>query len=319
MSTLVLTRADVARHMEALTLLEALREGFRAHSEREVAPTRAHASLGRSGGATVAFPGALAEVPAWTAEVHASLPSGQVARGSLIQLRDLASGALLAVMDAGHLSRIRTGLVSALAADVLARKDAATVALVGAGDRASVLLKCLRLVRSLRQVWVWEPQLAQAELFAHHTFKALKVPTHSAETIEEAVGDADIVVTATASDRAFLFPGMLAQGAHVSALGGSEPGRVELSAALIRQSLFFCDDRDLAVSTGALAGVGMNKDAVTAELGEVLAGRHPGRSSPEQVTLFGAVGLPFQDLAAAWAVYESALHDEGVQRVDFSA
>ncbi len=307
MTTLVLTRSDVARHMEALPLLQALREGFRAHSARQIDPTRAHASLGASGGVTVSFPGALDEVPAWSVGVHASLPSGQVAQGSLIQLRDLASGALLAVMDAGHLARIRTGLVSALAADVLARQDAGTVALVGAGESASVFLKCLRLVRSLSRVRVWEAQLADAEVFARMTFEKLKVPTFSAETIEEAVGDADIVVTATSSTRPFLFPGMLRPGTHVTALGASEPGRQELSAALLRQSSLFCDDRMLASEEGAV------------ELGEVLAGAHPGRRSEEEITLFASTGLPFQDLAAAWGVYESALHDEGILRVDFSA
>ncbi len=319
MSTLVLTRSDVARHMEALTLLQALRDGFREHSQRKVSPTRAHASLGEAGGATVAFPGALEEIPAWSVAVHASLPSGQVAPGSLIQLRDFKSGALLAVMDAGHLARIRTGLVSALGADVLARQDAATVALVGAGEQASVFLKSLRLVRSLRQVRVWETKLVDAEWFARQTYEKLKVPTFSAETIEEAVGDADIVVTATASHVPFLYPGMLRPGTHVTALGGAEPGRLELSAPLIRQSTFFCDDRDLVVRSGALAGLGMDASVVAAELGEVLAGAHPGRRSDDEVTLFASAGLPFQDLAAAWAVYESAQHDEGITRVDFSA
>ncbi len=319
MDTLVLTRADVARHMEALTLLQALREGHMGHAARMTDPTRAHASLGRAGGATVVFPGTLEDVPAWTAEVHASLPGGAMAEGALIQLRELSSGRLLAVMDAGHLARIRTGLVSALAVDALARRDAATVALIGAGDRASVFLKCLRLVRSLRQVHVWETQLADAEVFAQRNFQALKVPTRSEATIAEAVAEADIVICATASDTPFLFPEMLRPGTHVNALGGAEPHRAEISSALLQQARFFCDDRELSARAGALAAAGPGTDVVATELGEVLAGRLPGRANPEELTVFASVGLPFEDLAAAWAVYESAQHDETLSRVDFSA
>ncbi|HEX5749887.1 MAG TPA: hypothetical protein VFZ09_26890 [Archangium sp.] len=112
---------------------------------------------------------------------------------------------------------------------------------------------------------------------------------------------------------------MLRGGSHVTALGADEPGKAELSAGLLRQSLFFCDNRALNVAMGAPAGVGLGDDVIHAELGEVLAGTKPGRTDAGQVTLFGAVGLPFQDLVAAWHVYQGARYDELVQRVDFGA
>jgi ornithine cyclodeaminase len=90
-----------------------------------------------------------------------------------------------------------------------------------------------------------------------------------------------------------------------------------VSAAVIRDSLFVCDDRALAVELGALRGVGLGQEAVAAELGEVLAGHHPGRTSPKQLTVYGGVGLAFQDAVAAWQVYETATVRGVGRRLDF--
>jgi ornithine cyclodeaminase/alanine dehydrogenase-like protein (mu-crystallin family) len=92
-----------------------------------------------------------------------------------------------------------------------------------------------------------------------------------------------------------------------------------VSAELLKQSLFVVDHRGLAVSGGSAGNVGLGEDAIHAELGEIIAGLKPGRTSPEQVTVFGAVGLPFQDLAAAWHVYQPAQGDEAIQGLDFNA
>ena len=83
-------------------------------------------------------------------------------------------------------------------------------------------------------------------------------------------------------------------------------GKGEVDANLISSAVFVCDDRDLAASMGAIAGAGLGADAIHAELGEVIAGVRPGRTSNDQITIFGSVGLAFQDLAAAWQVYNRA-------------
>src|SRR5262249_12567779 len=96
-----------------------------------------------------------------------------------------------------------------------------------------------------------------------------------------------IVLAATWAREAFILPGMLAPGTHVTTLGADEPGKAEVSAEVIRAALFVCDDRALAVEMGALGGVGLGPEAVGAELGEVLGGAHPGRTSSEQLTVYG--------------------------------
>lgn len=320
MRTLLLTRSDVSRNLQALTLLEDMREAFRTDAlARTVAPQRARVPLHAEGTALVLFPGSLPGIPAYTVKVHAKFPGQTPAIQGVVQLHDLATGGLLAIMDSGHLTAVRTGVAGALAADVLARPDASRVALIGAGRQAVLQLKSLRLVRSLQHVRVYDTQMERSLAFATRMYNELSLPVRMEESVADAVADADIVVTATWSREPFLHPGMLRPGTHVITLGADEPGKAEVSAELLKQSVFVVDHRGLAVSSGAAGGVGLGEDAIHAELGEIIAGMKPGRTSPEQVTVFGAVGLPFQDLAAAWHVYQAAQGDDTVQGLDFGA
>ena len=131
------------------------------------------------------------------------------------------------------------------------------------------------------------------------------------------MADADIIVTATWASEPFLYPEFLTPGAHVTTLGADEPGKAEVSADLILASRFFCDDRALAVRSGAVGNVGLGDEAVTGELGDVLGGRIPGRLGDE-LTVYGGVSLAWMDLAAAWPVYQAALAAGVGQRVDLA-
>ncbi len=320
MRTLLLTRSDVSRNLQALLLLEDMRDAFRTDAlARTVAPQRARAPLHAEGTALVLFPGSLPSVPAYSVKVHAKFPGQSPAIRGLVQLHDVATGAVLAVMDSGHLTAVRTGVVGALSAEVLSRPDASRVALIGAGRQAVMQLKSLRLVRSLDHVRVFDTAPERSLAFATRMYQELNLPVRMAESAQEAVADADIVVTSTWSRHPFLLQGMLRPGTHVIALGADEPGKAELSAELLRESRFIVDHRGLALSSGAAGAVGLGEDAIHAELGEVIAGMKPGRTSPEDITVFAAVGLPFQDLAAAWHVYQSAQGDDAVGGVDFDA
>jgi ornithine cyclodeaminase len=147
--------------------------------------------------------------------------------------------------------------------------------------------------------------------FASRMYRALSLPVRMAGSVEEAVADADLVIAITDAREPLLFPGMVGPGCHLTSVGADVAGHRELSATLIRQSAFFCDDRRRALAPHALPGLGLGEEAIAAELGEVLAGVHPGRRDPDEVTLFAAYGLPHQLLAAAWLVYLGAREDPG--------
>jgi ornithine cyclodeaminase/alanine dehydrogenase-like protein (mu-crystallin family) len=106
-------------------------------------------------------------------------------------------------------------------------------------------------------------------------------------------------------------------GTHITTLGADQPGKAEVSAELLRSSLFVCDDRDLTVTMGAACGAGVGAEVIDAELGEVIAGVRSGRTGPRQITIFGSVGLAFQDLVVAWLAYQGALERDIGHRIDF--
>ena len=112
---------------------------------------------------------------------------------------------------------------------------------------------------------------------------------------------------------------MIAPGTHITTLGADQPGKAEVSADLLESSLLVCDDRELAVAMGAAGGAGVGSEVIDAELGEVIAGISPGRIEPHQITIFGSVGLAFQDLVVAWLAYQAALRGGIGQRVDFNS
>ncbi len=315
-----MTRSDVARNLQALTLLSDMREAFRADAlARTVAPQRTRVPLHAEGTAMVLFPGSLPGVPAYSVKVHGRFPTSTPSIQGVLQLHDLATGALLAVMDAAHLSAVRTGVVGALAADVLARPDATRVALIGAGHRAVLQLKSLRLVRTLAQAFVYDADFTRAAEFATRMYQQLSLPVQPVLSVAEAVAEADIVITSMPGGQAVLSSQWARPGLHITALGAEESDKVELPGELLQRATFVCDNRALAVSSGMVGGAGPAESSIHAELGEIIAGMRTGRTSPEQLTVFGMVGLPFQDLAAAWHVYQAAQGDEEVRRVDFNA
>ncbi|MDY7230088.1 ornithine cyclodeaminase family protein [Hyalangium rubrum] len=320
MSTLLLSRSDVARNLQALTLLSDMREAFRADAlARTVAPQRTRVPLHAEGTAMVMFPGSLPGVPAYSVKVHGRFPSSTPASPGVLQLHDLATGALLAVMDAGHLSAVRSGVVGALAADVLARVDATRVAFIGAGNQAVLQLKSLRLVRTLAQAFVYDVDFTRAATFATRMYQQLSLPVQPVHSVAEAVAEADIVVVSSVAGQPSLSAEWLRPGLHITALGAEESEKVELPAGLLRGATFVCDHRGLAASSGLVGGAGPAESSIHAELGEIISGLRTGRTASEQLTVFGMVGLPFQDLATAWHVYQAALGDDEVRRVDFDA
>jgi len=254
----------------------------------------------------IVFPGLVPGIPAYTVKINAKLPASTPSVQGLISLHDLDSGALLAVMDSIAITAIRTALVGALAAQALARAKIDTVAVIGAGVQGREQLRALRLVRSFRTVRVYDAFPERAVALAADLRGELEADLEIAPSVKGAVEDADVVITATWAKAPFLTHEMIAPGTHITAVGADEPGKAELDRGLISHSKFVCDDPDLAVDMGALAGVGLGREAIHGSLGDVLSGVRPGRATDRDITVFGSVGLPCQDLPAAWMAYQKA-------------
>lgn len=322
MPTLLLTRSEIAGLLEPRRLLAALREAFVAYSaSRAIDAMRVPVPL-PVGGATPAgasgmllAPGLVPGIPAYSVKVHAKFPGGDPAIRGVLVLHDLASGAPLAIIESSHLTALRTALAGALGADALARPDITTVAIIGAGAQGRSQLGALRLVRPVRTVQVLDPVPAAAEAFRRDpSCEGLDVRV--AASLEEALEGADIAVTATWAREPFLFARHLRPGLHVTTLGPDQPGKCEVSADALRRAIVVVDDRRLALEMGAVGGAGLGAEAIHAELGEVLGGMRPGRGTGDDITVFGSVGLAFQDVAAGWLAYSAALERGMGRQID---
>lgn len=301
MLTAVLSRADVSRHLQAIHLLRELREALTA---QRTTGTAGDLHLEAAGTSTLVRQAALDGVPAWMVTVRTHGTSGARA---VLQLHDGKTGKVLAIMDAVHLVSLRASLMSALAADVLARPDARNVAILGAGTAASSAIKSLRLVRSIEEVWFHEPNAADNFELAMRLQKTQSMAIRAVDTVEEAVANADIVVLTGDVPLAGV---ELAPGTHVTVLAAETFSKPPLSPAALAKMRRFVDAPLPALDWGV---------PFDAELAEVLAGKKPGRAGNADVTLFASVGPALLDLLAAWHVYEGARHDEGLTRIDLEA
>ena len=237
------------------------------------------------------------------------LMPGNPARGldahqGLVTLFDGESGMPTAVLDASAITAVRTAAVTAVATSLLARREARTLAILGAGTQARAHLRALANVRDFEQVRVYAPTGAHAQTLieqASDTRGEMRV----AVSAEDALRDADVVVTATSAREPVLRHAWLKPGAHLNAVGASTPQAREIDTTTMAASALFCDSREslrneagefqLAIREGLIAG----EEHIRAELGEVLAGTAPGRRDDGELTLFRSLGLAIEDLAAA--------------------
>jgi ornithine cyclodeaminase len=188
---------------------------------------------------------------------------------------------------------------------VLALPEARCVAIIGAGVQARSQLAALRMVREITSVQVFDTSAEAARQFAlDPACTGLNVAV--ADSVDGVMAGAHIAITSTWARQPFLFRRHLHPGLHITTLGPDQPGKCEVAAEALAAARVVVDDRRLAVEMGALGGAGLSAATIHAELGEVIAGVQPGRETPEQATVFGSVGLAFQDLAAGWLAYNAA-------------
>lgn len=229
----------------------------------------------------------------------------------VVLLFSAETGALRAVMAAGHLTGIRTGAATGVAAKYLARENASTVGMFGAGVQAKHQVAALLAVRPIRQIKVFHPRRERAEEFAADLVQEFKISSHAATSAREAVAGSDLVVTATTSRQPVFCGDWLEDGTHVSGIGANTPGKRELDAATFRRGKIVVDFKKQALEeAGDLRAVlesgAITADQVYAELGEIVTGKKLGRASEREVTIFKSVGIAVEDIATAVHVYEQA-------------
>jgi ornithine cyclodeaminase/alanine dehydrogenase-like protein (mu-crystallin family) len=215
---------------------------------------------------------------------------------ALILLFRPETGEPLVTMDGRLITEMRTAAVSAVATDLLARPDAAVLAILGSGVQARSHLEALRLVRKFREVRVWSPR--NSSEFAR------EFDVTASASAEEAGRGADVIVVATSATMPVLMGEWLAPGTHINAVGATRPTWRELDDEVVHRARIYVESREAAMKeSGDIIAAG----EIFAEIGEVVAGAKPGRQSEEEITLFKSVGVAIEDIVAAELVYRRAV------------
>jgi ornithine cyclodeaminase/alanine dehydrogenase-like protein (mu-crystallin family) len=307
MSTLVLDQAQVEELLTMPACIELMEETLVALARDELyQPLR---SVVRPPGAE-GFMGLMpahrgGEAAAFGLKVVCIFP-GNPARGldahqGAVLLFDGETGEVRAIVNASAITAIRTAAVSAVATRALAREDARTLAILGAGVQAKSHVEALRALHDWDRIVVWSRTRAHAE----------QLGAQVADTAEDALRDADVVCTTTTSREPIVRRDWLKEGAHVNAVGSSIPTTRELDTATMAAAALFVDRRESTLNEAGdylfPAGEGaIGPEHIRAELGEVLAGAVEGRRSAHELTVFKSLGLAVEDLACAQFLLQRA-------------
>ena len=230
------------------------------------------------------------------------LPSGS----GLMAVFDAATGMPAALLlDNGFLTDIRTGAAGAVAAEQLAAHRVQTVGVIGSGLQARYQVHCLRIVRSFTKLMAWSPTRARLEAYCTDMQRE-GYDVAAAATAEEVCRTANVLITTTPSRQPIVRAEWLRPGMHVTAVGSDSPGKQELEARCLgRADLVVTDRTSQCAAFGelkqAVDGGLLSVDRIHGELGELVAGRKPGRTAKDQITIADLTGVGFQDTAIAAA------------------
>jgi ornithine cyclodeaminase len=224
---------------------------------------------------------------------------------------DGVTGAVSCIADAEPVTQIRTACATAVATDALARKDAEVLAIFGTGVQAESHLRAVPLVRNFREILLWGRSAGKSRAFADRMGAEIGHPITVVPDAREAAERADVICTVTSSAVPVVLGEWVRPGTHINLLGSSMLGPVEVDSALVAMSRYVADYRPGVLAQSAELAVardsGLVDDShVVGEIGEVLAGRIPGRQSDEQVTAYKSLGHVAQDLAATAYIHRRA-------------
>ena len=228
-----------------------------------------------------------------------------------VLLQDPETGDVLCIMDGGYLTAMRTGAVSGLATKLLARKDPGQAAAIfGAGVQARMQLWAVCEAREISRAMVYDLRPEAAADFAQTMGDKLGLPVSVARSTDEML-EADILCTASSSPTPVFDGAKVKPGTHVNGIGSHSPNARELDSTIVARSLLVADSREACLSEAGDVMLPISEGVITAEhihaeLGEIVTGQRPARTSPEQITLFKSVGLAIQDAATALLVYQKA-------------
>lgn len=312
----ILSAADVRAAIDMKTAIDVMRTAFAAVSDgRATVPVRLGLETGH--GVSLFMPAHLPDSGDAAAKVVSVMP-GNAALGlpvihAVVLVLDPVTGRPLALMDGTWLTALRTGAIGGLAAELLSRPESSVVALFGAGVQARTQIEAVRCVRDIREVRVVSARGESAELLAED-LRADGLEAVRMDDASEAIRGADIIITATSSPTPVFDGSRVEPGTHVTGVGSFTTDMREVDTALVRRARVVVDQREAILEeagdiVGPIRDGDVDESVMSAEIGDIVLGRAPGRTSDTEVTFFKSVGNAVQDVAVAARVLEIAERD----------
>jgi len=313
--SLVLTGEEVMQVLDMDLALAAAREAFRAYGEGRVnMPPKAYLTLAlgdfRAMYGEIFLPEAHVCGLKWV-NVHPGNPlQGLPTVMAKVVLNDPDTGLEWADMDGTFITNYRTGAAGGVAAEVLSRPDAARLGVIGAGEQARTQIWAIMKVRPIQEIIICDCARARAQTLRDEMAAHYPVPVRLAPDSRETALAADILVTVTPSEAPLVMRDWVRPGTHINAIGADAKGKQELDPAILKAARVVVDDWAQASHSGEI-NVPLSKGDITPDqiygsLGEVVAGKKPGRQTPEEITVFDSTGLVIQDLALGLAIFNRA-------------
>jgi len=323
---LFLTSEDIRQALPMKLSIECMRSAFSALSDgRADVPIRTHLSLSEGKGSALFMPVYLAEtqkvavktVTVFKNNAQRAMPMIQ----ALITVFDARDGRALAIMDGECLTALRTGAASGLATEILARQEAAVLAVFGAGAQARTQIEAVLTVRAVRKILIFDTDSVKARQLSAEISAQYKIEV-IADNDQRKLQEADIICTATSSARPVFHNRYLKEGVHINGIGSYRPEMQEVPADTVARARIVVDSRQACLKEAGdlvrpIAQGKFSAAHIYAELGDIINAKLPGRQNAKEITFFKSVGNAVQDLVAADMVLQRAAEMGLGQKVDF--
>lgn len=325
--TLLLTGREVAALLTMEDCMAAVEHAFNLHGQGKTSAPGILGVHARDGGFHIKAGFLELNRSYFAAKVNANFPHNAQRFGlpmiqGVVVLCDGDNGYPLALMDSIEITIQRTGAATGIAANYLARSNSKTATICGCGNQGRISLRALTKVLPIQKVWAYDSDQGKAQEFASELSGELRINIEAVSDLETAVRQSDVCVTCTPSKQYFLEEDFVAPGTFIAAVGADNPEKQELEPALLKRSKIVVDVMEQCATIGELhhaldAGI-IKSTAVYCELGEVVAGVKPGRTSRDEIIIFDSTGMALQDVVTAAAVYEKAVSKQAGTVIDFA-
>jgi alanine dehydrogenase len=326
--TLLLSRSEVAELLTLEDCIDAVETVFRLQGEDKIAPSRILGIHASNGGMHIKAGLLQVGRSYFVAKANTNFP-GNIQRSGLptiqgiIVVCDAGNGQPLAILDSIEITIKRTAAATAVAAKYLARPESSTVTLCGCGNQGYVQLRALKHVLPLRRAFLYDVEQDAARRLAATVSSELNLGVEVCSDLPAALRQSDICATCTPSRQFFIHKQQITPGTFIAAVGADNEDKQEINPELMASAKVVVDSLDQCATIGdlhhAIARGLTSKDKVHAELGQIVAGRKPGRTSAEEITIFDSTGVAIEDAVSAVAVYEKALASGAGTRFGFAA